>query len=62
MAIFCGGRERVNLFSPRDKEERGRVGRRARRKKRSEEAGVREDLPRRKESPGTLYRHYPSCS
>lgn len=36
MAIFCEGRERTNLFSPRDKEERGRVGNRARRKKRSE--------------------------
>lgn len=52
--------ERMSLFSSRDEEERGRAGRRARKKEKR--AGAREDLPRRKESPGTLYWHYPFCS
>lgn len=39
MAIFCGGRERTNLFSPRDEEERGRAGRRARKKRSEREQG-----------------------
>jgi len=61
MAILLEGRERERVSSllgmKKNEEEPG-----GEREKKEKRAGAREDLPRRKESPGTLYWHYPFCS